>query len=93
MSHIVIKSQFTPRWSVGFPAGWSVVNAMLYAAGTFSWARGWLDTERGAIWPFNPDMIVTVGEVSKTACEWAAEEFGGRWAEVLHAARQEATIQ
>jgi hypothetical protein len=94
VTHIAIKSQHAqPLCFTAFPEGWSVINAILYAAETFEWARGWLDMERSAIWPFNPDMIVTVGEVSKTACEWAAEEFGGRWAEVLMAAQQEATIQ
>jgi hypothetical protein len=87
---ILITSHFPEdarRHQMTFPEGWDVMAAVLRASETCTWARGWCDMERGAIWPFNPDMPVTVDGKTRRACEIAAERWGGNWADALERER------
>lgn len=61
--------------------------AVEWAAKTCTWARGYTDYELGAIWPFNPDMLVN----GIPAYRVAAGEYGGGWVDA--ASRKDALAE
>ncbi len=66
-------------WTANISTAATPMAAVQWAAKCYTWAQGWPDEAAGIIWPFNPDMLVD----GRRACEVAAEEWGGAWAEAL----------